>query len=133
MYLNQRCASIYNLKGCSRDYFLAIYNAYIQKYINDNCGNGSNQDNISISEIMKCNIPIPKDNKKMVEWTDKISKPYNEKIDKEQRIKELENKLQDRVQYISENEDCEENTIDEVYNVLYGDKNELHKYLDKIM
>jgi type I restriction-modification system DNA methylase subunit len=75
---------------------------------------------ISNSQFKNMEISIPKEKQKMIEWSDKISEPYNEKLDKEQRIKELEKQLQERVQYISENEDCEEKKIDELCMLAKG-------------
>jgi restriction endonuclease S subunit len=53
-------------------------------------------------------IPIPKSQDKIKEWVDKISKPYNKKIKYENKLKELETQVQDRIKEITENEECEE-------------------------
>lgn len=85
--------------------------------------NGSTINWLNNKNIKNINIPIPKDKQKMIEWSEKISKPYNEKQEKQNKINELDKEIQDKVKYITENEECEEKTIDELYNVLYGDKN----------
>jgi len=100
-------------------YFILLAHRELIKYTS-NC---TTIPMISISQFKNMEISIPKDKQKMIEWSDKISEPYNEKLDKEQRIKELEKELQERVKTISENEDCEEKTINELYNIVYGDKN----------
>ena len=42
------------------------------------------------------------------EWVNKISKPYDKKIKYENKLKELETQVQNRIKEITENEDCEE-------------------------
>ena len=79
--------------------------------------NGSVLGWLNNANIKSLNIPIPKDKQKMVEWSNKLSDPkkwYTE------RIKVLEKELQERVQYISENEGCEEKTIDELCMLTKG-------------
>ena len=83
-------------------------------------GSGSVQKNLNREVLKDVKIPIPKDKQKMIEWSDKISEPYNEKLDKENRIQELEKELQEKVKYISENEDCEEKTIGDMGDVSCG-------------
>jgi type I restriction-modification system DNA methylase subunit len=77
---------------------------------------------ISISQFKNIKISIPKDKQKMNEWVDKISKPYNEKLEIEQRIQKLNKELQERVKFISENEDCEIKTIDDISSIVYGER-----------
>tara|TARA_Y100001958_G_scaffold133525_1_gene103671 strand:- start:2478 stop:5273 length:2796 start_codon:yes stop_codon:yes gene_type:complete len=79
--------------------------------------NGSVLGWLNNANIKSLKIPIPKDKQTMVEWVNKLSDPkkwYTE------RIKELEKELQERVQFISENEDCEEKTIGEMGDVSCG-------------
>ena len=52
-------------------------------------------------------IPIPNSEEKINEWVDKISKPYDRKIKKEQQLKELVLEIQNKIKNISENEECE--------------------------
>ena len=79
--------------------------------------NGSVLGWLNNANIKSLKIPIPKDKQTMIEWVNKLSDPkkwYTE------RIKELEKELQERVKFISENEDCEEKTIDEMGDVSCG-------------
>ena len=111
--------------------YIKYYCKSNQEYFMNSQG-GSAQSFIRAQQFENLKISIPTDKQKMIEWSDKISEPYNEKLDKENRIKELEKELQERVKTISENEDCEEKTIEELYNVIYGDKNKLYKTNDKV-
>jgi type I restriction enzyme, S subunit len=108
VYLNQRCAILRNFKKITNKYFISIFNACILDYINKYLGNGTNQHNISLNDILNLQIPIPKSPEKIQEWVDKISAPYNEKLEKEQKVKELEEFVQNRIRQISDEEDCEE-------------------------
>jgi type I restriction-modification system DNA methylase subunit len=68
---------------------------------------GSVLKNISKEYLTKLNIPIPKSQEKINEWVDKISLPYNEKTEKQLKIKELETFVQNRINEIGENEECD--------------------------
>ena len=107
-YLNQRCALLRDFKKINKYYFASIFKCYIQDYINKNIGNGSNQENVSLTDILDIQIPIPKSEQKIIEWVKKISKPYDEKNSKQNKIKELEEYVQNKIKDINENEDCEE-------------------------
>jgi len=93
MYLNQRCAVLRNFNKINNYYFLAIFNGHLINYINQYIGNGSNQENVSLTDILNLQLPIPKSEQKITEWTEKISKSYNKKNKTEQKIKELEDKV----------------------------------------
>ena len=121
-YLNQRCGILRNFKKINHIYFMGIYKSNIQKYINSNLCKGSNQDNISLQDIININIPVPLDPHKIQFWTDKISEPYYEKQTKEVRIKELEKKIQDSITEITKTEDCEEVELGDVCDFVNGKK-----------
>ena len=70
--------------------------------------NGSTVKNTSDVNIKKFNIPIPKNKEKMQEWVDKISKPYNEKNEKQNKINELELFVHTKIKEINEKIDCDE-------------------------
>ena len=53
-------------------------------------------------------IPIPKTPAKIAEWVEKISKPYDEKNTKQEKIQELEKLIQSTIKNITENEECDE-------------------------
>ena len=105
-YLNQRCAILRNFKKINHYYFMAMFNSYLSQYINSYIGNGSNQDNISLNEILNLQIPIPKSEDKILEWINKISKPYDDKTSKKNKIKDLEEFIQNKIKDITDNEDC---------------------------
>jgi restriction endonuclease S subunit len=107
-YLNQRCALLRDFKKINKYYFASIFKCYMQDYINKYIGNGSNQENVSLTDILDIQIPIPKSEQKIIEWVDKISKPYDEKNSKQNKIKELEEYVKNKIKDIEENEDCEE-------------------------
>jgi type I restriction enzyme, S subunit len=116
-YLNQRCALIRNLKNINNYYFICIFNSFIINYINKNIGNGTNQDNISLSYILNIFIPIPKTKEKIKEWTDKISIPYKQKNDSDEKIKELEKRVSERILEINEKEECDEVELGDICKI----------------
>lgn len=69
---------------------------------------GSVLKNLSKEYLKNLKIPVPKNPEKIQYWVDKISQPYNEKNEKQTRIQELEKTVQERIQSICDNEDCEE-------------------------
>ena len=97
-------------------YFILIVHKELIRYTS-NC---TTIPMISNSQFKNMEISIPKDKQKMIEWSDKISESYNEKLDKENRIKELEKELQEGVKYISENKDFEEKTISDLCMLTKG-------------
>ena len=84
-------------------YILISLKEIINKYIT-----GSTIPMISLTNFKEINIPIPKSPEKIQEWVDKISKPYNEKNEKQSRVNELEINIQNRIKEITENEVCNE-------------------------
>ena len=119
-YLNQRCAILRNFKKINHYYFMAMFNSYLSQYINSYIGNGSNQDNISLNEILNLQIPIPKSEDKILEWVNKISKPYDDKTSKQNKIKDLEEFIQNKIKDITDNEDCEEVELGNICEVQDG-------------
>ena len=69
---------------------------------------GACHKNLSGDFLYKFKIPVPKNPEKIQHWVDKISQPYNEKNEKQTRIQELEKTIQERIQSICDDEDCEE-------------------------
>lgn len=70
--------------------------------------NGSTISWLNKTNIRDFKIPIPKSEQKIIEWVDKISKPYDEKNSKQNKIKELEEYVQNKIKDITENEECDE-------------------------
>jgi len=106
-----------NMFSCSADNF--ILNAK-NNYLNymyylfkgnikllSNGFTGSVLKHLSKEYLTNLKIPIPKSQEKINEWVDKISLPYNEKNEKQLKIKELETFLQNRIKEIGENEECD--------------------------
>lgn len=85
-----------------------------------NLGNGSAQKVITKTQLKQLEIPIPKSESKIQEWVDKISTPYNEKNTKQNKIKELETFVQNRIKEIEENEDCDEVELGSVCEIWCG-------------
>ena len=90
--------------------------------------NGSAQPHVYAKDLEKIKIPVPKNPEKIQHWVDKISQPYNEKNEKKTRIQELEKAIQERIQSICDNEDCEEVDFDDV--LCYMKKKNKYKATD---
>ena len=84
---------------------------------------GSVLKNISKEYLKNLEIPIPKSEYKIKEWVDKISKPYDKKIKKEQELKDLEIEIQNKIKDITENEECEEVELGSICKYIKTGKN----------
>ena len=82
--------------------------------------NGSAQPHVYAKDLEKMKIPVPNNPEKIQHWVDKISQPYNEKNEKQTRIQELEKTIQERIQSICDNEDCEEKELGEICSLIDG-------------
>lgn len=120
-YLNQRCAILRNFKKINNVYFKSMFHTYISQYINEYIGNGTNQDNVSLKDILRIQIPVPKSPEKTQQWVDYISAPYNEKNAKQTRVAELETFVQNRIREITATEECEEVELGSVIDTKSGD------------
>ena len=80
----------------------------IKNYIN-----GSTIPMITLSQFKDISIPIPKDEQKIKEWVNKISKPYDKKNENYYKIKELENKVYKTIDNILTS--CKENVDIDIY------------------
>jgi type I restriction-modification system DNA methylase subunit len=120
-YLNDSGLSIHTknlkLQKYVNQYLLTEFN---QKYIYEYCTAGSIQRNINMAIFKNLQIPIPKSEQKIQEWIDKIFKPYDEKNSKQNKIKELEKFIQDRIKDIGENEECEEVELGSICEIMCG-------------
>ena len=102
--------------SCSADNFIinTNYNNYIYCIIIGNINlladgfTGSTLKHISKEYLKNLQIPIPKSEDKITEWVNKISKPYDEKNNKQNKIKELETYIQNKIKDITDNEECDE-------------------------
>ena len=122
-YLNQRVLLLRNFKLINEYYFLSIFKIYVNNYINQTLGNGSNQDNISSEDIINIEIPIPKTEEILKYWDNKISTPYNLKQQKEKLFKELEEEIKNKIKDIQENHECEEVKLGDICKYIKTGKN----------
>ncbi|NBO55748.1 MAG: hypothetical protein EBU84_14445, partial [Actinobacteria bacterium] len=116
------------------------YNKYIYYLIIGNISllvdgfTGSVLKNLSKEYLVNLQIPIPKSEQKIIEWVNKISKPYDEKNSKQNKIKELEEYIQNKIKDISENEECDEVELGSVakinMNCLKKNQYEYINYID---
>ena len=84
--------------------------------------NGSSYPRFSPNILKNLQIPIPKSEQKIQEWVDKISKPYDEKNTKTNKIKELEEYVKNKIKDITDNEECEEVELGSICEVQDGCK-----------
>ena len=81
---------------------------------------GSVQKFLRAKQLISLDIPIPTTDACIKFWVDKISKPFDEKNSKENRIKELEEQVQTRIKEITENEDCDELELGSICQIKSG-------------
>lgn len=93
--------------------------------------NGSTIGWLNKTNISNLQLPIPKDNNLMVKWSNKISQPYDNKIDLELKLKNLEQDIQDTIKSIYDNEDCDEVKLGNVCEIKYGTR--ITKKKDKVI
>ena len=121
--MSKNCVRLITNKFYLNDSGLSIHtkNPNLQKYINyhmltnefqinllTNITSGSIQKNLNMNLFKNLLLPIPTTDQSILQWVDKISKPFDEKNTKAKRIKELEEQVQTRIKEITENEDCDE-------------------------
>ena len=68
---------------------------------------GSTVKNTSDSNIERFEISIPESDEKIQEWTEKISKPYNDYIDKTKEYQQLESQIQIDIQKMIKENPCD--------------------------
>ena len=121
LYLNQRCALLRNFTKINNYYFLGIFNGFLLNHINKYIGNGSNQENVSLTDILDLQLPIPKSKQKITEWVDKISKPYDKKNKNQELIIKLEEEIKSKIKDIGENEDCDDILLENIIDTKSGE------------
>jgi restriction endonuclease S subunit len=82
--------------------------------------NGSSYPRFSPNILKNIQIPIPKSEDKIIEWVNKISKPYDEKNNKQNKIKELEEYVQNKIKDITDNEECNEVELGSICEIMCG-------------
>ena len=95
------------LKSSINQYYLYhIFNGYTD--LLSNGFNGSTIKHLSKQYLTNLEIPVPKTEEKLKYWVDKISKPYQQRQTNQTKIYTLELEIKNKIQYITENEECEE-------------------------
>jgi len=107
---------VFNSDKLNNQYIYFILST--MKDLINNLINGSTIPMITLGQMKDLKIPVPKNPEKIQQWVDKISQPYNEKNIKKARIQELEKTIQERIQSICDNEDCEEVELGSVCEIL---------------
>lgn len=79
---------------------------------------GSVLKNLSKEYLKNLQIPVPKSEDKITEWVNKISKPYDEKNNKQNKIKELEKYIQNKIKDITDNEECDEVEFEKILHYM---------------
>ena len=112
LYCNEAIVVINsNLDKIPQNYlYFILQTLNIEQYARGTIGNG----NLNKEILSNLEIPVPKTEEKTQEWVDKISKPYNEKNEKQTRVKNLEIDIQNRIKEITENEECDEVEFDKI-------------------
>ena len=70
--------------------------------------NGSVQKQLNMKRFREIKIPVPTSLEKTQWWTEQLLIPYNAKLEAQLQFQELEKRIEERVRYISEHEECEE-------------------------
>ena len=122
-YLNDSGLSIHCMDNTLQEFInYYLLSKATQDHIYSNCTSGSIQRNLNMNLFNNIQIPIPKSQEKIKEWVDKISKPYNSKIQKETRFNELQLQIQNRIKEITENEECDEVVLGSICDFINGKK-----------
>jgi len=107
------------VKNIDPMYIYAMLYIFVPNFEEELC-NGSSYPTFNINQLENYLIPIPNDKEKINEWSDKITGPYNEKLTKENRIKELEKQVKQDILNIIDTNECDDiklgNIIDRYNN-----------------
>ena len=100
VYLNSK------IKKISQMYIYYILEGLdLEKYGRGTIGSHGNLNKEILTNLQ---IPVPKSEKKITEWVNKISKPYTKKNENEKLIMKLEEEIKNKIKIIGDNEECEE-------------------------
>jgi type I restriction enzyme S subunit len=105
MYCNEAIAYLNSVTIPQMYLYYILDCLNLEKYGRGTIGSSGN---LNKEILEKIPIPVPKSSAKIQQWVDKISAPYNEKNEKQIKIKELETFVQNRIRDIGENEECDE-------------------------
>lgn len=100
--------------------------------------NGSTLKNLSKTSLKDFQIPIPKTDKLLNKWTNKISEPYDNIQKKKKELEDLEEKVKMEVKRIGDEEKCDMMALGELceindkkikkYETSYGKENGLYNF-----
>lgn len=110
----------------SEDPVIANYLYYFLKSQQDAIyclSNGSVQPHVYPKDMAKFGVCVPKSRKKMVEWVEKISKPFREMNEKKKQLEELHKHIVEQVDHTIHNEECVEHRIGDVCKFVAGKYN----------
>ena len=112
--------------SCSSDNFVCkvknnITAQYIYYYLKNNWNdfiyrmfNGSTLGHINKERLNKCEIPIPKTDKLMKHWVDRLNKPYNNIIKYKEELKQKEDLVQTKIKKMLEENETEDVPLGEL-------------------
>ena len=89
---------------------------------------GSAQPHVHSKDLKKMLLPFPKSPEKIQYWVDKISAPFNEKNEKQKLLENLEREVMDRVKFISENEECVDTELNDIFTFTKNKNKRLASY-----
>ncbi len=84
---------------------------------------GSTIKHLTKETLNKFSLPIPKSIEKIQYWVNRISKPYDEKVEKQKLVEEMEKEIKEQIQSIIDNEDCEEIELSNLTEFIKTGKN----------
>ena len=82
--------------------------------------NGSTIKHITKEILKNFTIPIPKSDELLNKIINKISEPFDEKNKKQIKLKKTEEKIQNKITEIIENEECNESLLGDICNIKCG-------------
>jgi len=130
--MSNKCVRLLNEKFYLNDSGLTLdtldpiqkkYIAYLLIVLNDyiyTLSNKSVQTNLNIDMFCKTKLPIPEDPQVLSDWVSRLSSAYDTRLAKEQRTKDLEQEVMTRIREITENEDCEEVKLGDLFTFQAG-------------
>jgi len=104
---------------CNQMYIYSLLLEQVDSFERTLC-EGSTYPRFKAEQLKEIKIPIPKTEKLLKEWTEKISKPYNEMNEKKQKYEKLEKEVQTEVQRIIDEEDCDQVMLGDVCDLQDG-------------
>lgn len=81
---------------------------------------GSTIKHVTKDLLKNLEIPIPESDEKIQEWTEKISKPYNDYIDKINEYEQLENQIQIDIQKMIDTNPCDKVKLGDICEIKSG-------------